>query len=208
MDVRRVVVVVEESESAKSALRWALHNFIRGGDILTLLHVFSPTKKKMQRRLLRVQGFQLALSFKEICNDSAFFNTNVEIIVTEGDGGKIVEMVREIGASALVAGLHDHSFLYRLAMTETNLSCKVLAIKHRESSQLSLGIATSRSRSRSSSTMSSLLDASTDHSFFDFSQIEICSSTLEAPEASQPKIPYRVCPGPYSILWRWRRKSS
>lgn len=41
--------------------------------------------------------------------------TKVEIIVSEGDqeGRKIVAMVREIGASALVVGLHDHSFLYK-----------------------------------------------------------------------------------------------
>lgn len=41
--------------------------------------------------------------------------TNVEIIVTEGDqeGARIAALVREIGASALVVGLHDRSFLYR-----------------------------------------------------------------------------------------------
>lgn len=44
--------------------------------------------------------------------------TKVEIIVTEGDqedqvGAKIAAMVREIGASSLVVGLHDHSFLYK-----------------------------------------------------------------------------------------------
>lgn len=41
--------------------------------------------------------------------------TKVEIIVTEGDeeGKKISSMVKEIGASALVVGLHDHSFLYK-----------------------------------------------------------------------------------------------
>lgn len=41
--------------------------------------------------------------------------TKVEMVVTEGDeeGKKIVAMVREIGASELVLGLHDHSFLYK-----------------------------------------------------------------------------------------------
>jgi nucleotide-binding universal stress UspA family protein len=41
--------------------------------------------------------------------------TKVEIIVTEGDqeGAKIASTVREIGASMLVVGLHDHSFLYK-----------------------------------------------------------------------------------------------
>lgn len=41
--------------------------------------------------------------------------TKMEIVVTEGDqeGHKIVAMVREMGASALVVGLHDKSFLYK-----------------------------------------------------------------------------------------------
>jgi len=41
--------------------------------------------------------------------------TKVEIVVTEEnkEGMKIVAMVRQIGASMLVVGLHDQSFLYR-----------------------------------------------------------------------------------------------
>jgi len=41
--------------------------------------------------------------------------TKVEIVVTEEnkEGMKIVAAVREIGASMLVVGLHDQSFLYR-----------------------------------------------------------------------------------------------
>lgn len=41
--------------------------------------------------------------------------TKVEIVVTEGDqeGRKITAIVREIGASVLVVGLHGHSFLYK-----------------------------------------------------------------------------------------------
>ncbi|XP_022774572.1 uncharacterized protein LOC111316734 isoform X3 [Durio zibethinus] len=127
MDVRKVVVVVEDLDVARAALQWTLHNLLRYGDLLTLLLVFSPPKSRSKKkaRLLRLQGYQLALSFKEICN-SNFFNvsqlnflstqTNIEMIVTEGDqeGGKIVAMVREIGASVLVVGLHDHSFLYKV----------------------------------------------------------------------------------------------
>lgn len=116
MDVRKIVVVVEDVDAARTALKWALHNLLRFGDFITLLHVFSPamnsSRSKNKIRLLRLKGYQLALSFKDICNN--FFNANVEIIVTEGDqeGGKIAAMVREIGASVLVVGLHDRSFLY------------------------------------------------------------------------------------------------
>ncbi|TXG51522.1 hypothetical protein EZV62_024046 [Acer yangbiense] len=105
MDARKIVVIVEEVEASRTALLWALHNLLRYGDIITLLHVFpsikSRSKKKMRR--LRLKGFQLALSFKEICN--TFFNTNVEIVVAEAEGDeegtRIAALVREIGASAL-----------------------------------------------------------------------------------------------------------
>lgn len=51
-----------------------------------------------------------------IChNQRIVLQTNIEIIVTEGDqeGRKILAIVREIGASVLVVGLHDQSFLYK-----------------------------------------------------------------------------------------------
>jgi nucleotide-binding universal stress UspA family protein len=70
MDVRKIVVVVEDVDAARSALQWALNNLVRYGDLVTLLHVFpsSASKNKRKARLLRLKGFQLALSFKDICN--------------------------------------------------------------------------------------------------------------------------------------------
>jgi hypothetical protein len=151
-------VVVEDVDEARTAQKWALINIIRHGDIITLLHVYnssnSNTRSKRNRsraRLLRLDGFRLALSFQDICNNypnvciifilllfykfllmlflfyvqingyvsyknlRIVLQTKVEIIVTEGDqeGTKIAATVREIGASMLVVGLHDHSFLYK-----------------------------------------------------------------------------------------------
>ncbi|GJX38720.1 putative adenine nucleotide alpha hydrolases-like superfamily protein [Tanacetum coccineum] len=119
-EVRKIVVIVEEVEVAKTALVWALHNVLRFGDLVTLLHVFpvnnerSKSRNRKKVRLLRLKGFQLALSFKDICLHS-FPNTKIDIVVTEGDeeGGRITDLVRQIGASTLVIGLHDQSFLYR-----------------------------------------------------------------------------------------------
>ncbi|KAL6175356.1 hypothetical protein ACLB2K_051997 [Fragaria x ananassa] len=67
---RRIVVVVEDVEAARTALKWALQNLIRFGDFITLLHVFpsSRSKNKNKTRLLRLKGFRLALSFKDICD--------------------------------------------------------------------------------------------------------------------------------------------
>ncbi|XVF09674.1 hypothetical protein REPUB_Repub07fG0115300 [Reevesia pubescens] len=202
MDVRKIVVVVEDVDVARTALQWTLHNLLRYGDLLTLLHVFSPTKSrnKKKARLLRLQGYQLTLSFKELCN-SNFFNTillqtNIEMIVTEGDqeGRKIVAMVRKIGASVLVVGLHDQSFLYKLAMAHdniaNNLNCKVLAMKQPE-------LLPPRAKTRE---MLPALESSTN---MDFSQIEI--SGLQVPDIPTPKIPYRICPSPSAIIWRSRK---
>lgn len=204
MEVRRIVVVVEEVEVARTALVWALHNVLRYGDLVTLLHVFpasntagGKSRNRKKLRLLRLKGFQLALSFKDICIHS-FPNTKIEIVVTEGDeeGGRITDLVRQIGASTLVVGLHDQSFLYRLAMGQKNIgnnfNCKVLAIK-----QPTSPLTTSRPTSLSVS------DGSTSSSM-DFSQIDI--SALSVPEVPPPKIPYQVCPDPSAIIWRSRRR--
>ncbi|KAL6319589.1 hypothetical protein AAG906_014265 [Vitis piasezkii] len=197
MDMRKIVVVVEDVEAARTAFEWALHNLLRYGDLITLLHVFpkrSRSKKKL--RLSRLKGFQLALSFKDICSD--FPNTKIEIVVTEGDqeGDRIVAVVREIGASALVVGLHDQSFLYKLAMAHNNIAssfnCRVLAVK---------------SNASSSPDSSSIPDSSTN---MDFSQIDLAG--LHVPDPPPPKIRYRICPSPSAIIWRSsgssRRKSS
>ncbi|KAJ1392334.1 UspA [Sesbania bispinosa] len=177
MDVRNIAVVVEDVDAARTALIWALHNIIRYGDIITLLHVypFTRSKTKNKARLLRLKGFHLALSFQDICNN--FSNTKVEIVVTEDDreGMKIVATVREIGASMLVVGLHDHSFLYNLAMGHNSIgsyfNCRVLAIKQQPESPLSTMVSAV-----------GVLDSSTE---MDFSQIHI--SRLQVPDTPPPK---------------------
>ncbi|KAM0035738.1 putative rossmann-like alpha/beta/alpha sandwich protein [Helianthus debilis subsp. tardiflorus] len=199
-ETRSIVVVVEDVEVARTAMVWALHNVLRYGDLVTLLHVFpasnsagSKSRNRKKIRLLRLKGFQLALSFKDICVRS-FPNTKIEIVVTEGDeeGGRIADLVRQIGASTLVVGLHDQSFLYRLAMVHKNIAnnfnCKVLAIKQPNSPLTTNTPALSESSSTS----------------MDFSQIDI--STLSIPEVPPPKIPYQVCPDPSAIIWRSRRR--
>lgn len=190
MDVRKIVVVVEDVQVARTALQWALHNISRYGDLITLLHVLpkSKSKNKKKIRTLRLQGFQLALSFQEFCN--SFPNTRTEIVVTEGDqeGGRIAALVREIGASTLVVGLHDQSFLYKLAMTHNStaaiLNCKIFAIRQPNSLTKTIPIPYSSTN-------------------MDFSQIEI--DALSVPETPPPKIPYQLCPDPSAIMWRSRR---
>ncbi|WJX67563.1 hypothetical protein P8452_52019 [Trifolium repens] len=199
MDVKKIVVVVEDVDEARTALKWALINIIRHGDIITLLHVYnssnSNTRSKRSRsraRLLRLDGFRLALSFQDICNN--YPNTKVEIIVTEGDqeGAKIASTVREIGASMLVVGLHDHSFLYKFVMAHShiNFNCRVLAIKQPHHGDPLRPMISSVA----------VVDSSTN---LDFSQIDI--SNLQIPHTPSPKIRYRICPNPSAIIWRSRK---
>lgn len=71
MESQKVVVVVEEADAARAALEWAVRNFIRGGDSITLLYVCPSTQSKKKQRNYRLKGFQLALSFKDMCNGIA-----------------------------------------------------------------------------------------------------------------------------------------
>jgi nucleotide-binding universal stress UspA family protein len=75
MESQRVVVVVEDAAAARAALQWAVGNFIRGGDCITLLHVCPPARSRRKRRRLRLGGFQLALAFKDLCNGIAEVRT-------------------------------------------------------------------------------------------------------------------------------------
>ncbi|XP_039143614.1 uncharacterized protein LOC120280736 [Dioscorea cayenensis subsp. rotundata] len=131
MENQKVVVVVEEAAAARTALQWAVRNYVRGGDSITLLYVCPAARSRKKQRNLRLRGFHLALSFKDLCNGIA--EAKVEIIVTEGEqGASVLSLVNQIGASTLVVGLHEHSFLYRvneLILSENNLKCRVLAIK-------------------------------------------------------------------------------
>ncbi|XP_027368215.1 uncharacterized protein LOC113874190 [Abrus precatorius] len=197
MDVKKIVVVVEDVSVARTALQWALRNIIRYGDIITLLHVYHPTgsRSRTKARLLRLNGFKLALSFQDICNN--YSNTKVEIVVTEGDqeGTKIAATVREIGASMLVVGLHDHSFLYKFAMAHShksiasNFNCRIIAIKEPYASPV-----------RPMISAVAVLDSSTN---VDLSLIDL--SRLQVPSSPPPKIPYRICPNPSAIIWRSRK---
>ncbi|XP_010262580.1 PREDICTED: uncharacterized protein LOC104601074 isoform X2 [Nelumbo nucifera] len=176
----KIVVVVEDVDAARTALRWALQNLLRYGDIIILLHVFTPTrsKSKKKRRVLRLRGFQLALSFNDICN--TVLDAKVEIVVREGDleGRTIVSTVREVGASALVVGLHDQSFLYKILAIKQPLSSTPTTTKRPTAADSSTGL--------------------------EFSQIEI--ARLCVPPQVPQKIPYRILPSPFHIIWRRSRR--
>ncbi|KAK8937339.1 hypothetical protein KSP39_PZI012606 [Platanthera zijinensis] len=137
---QRVMVVVEEAKASRTSLEWAVRNFLRPADSLTLLHVYPRTKSRAKQRRLRLRGFQLALSFKDLCNGIG--ETKLEIIVMEGDlGAAVVSLVSKIGASTLIVGLHDQSFLYKRSIPDLGtitLNCRIFAIKQHSSTHYGL----------------------------------------------------------------------
>ncbi|KAG9450073.1 hypothetical protein H6P81_010038 [Aristolochia fimbriata] len=162
MESRKIIALVEDVDAARSALKWAVQNLLRFGDVITLLHVYpsSRSKNRQKQRNRRLNGFQLALSFKDLCQGVP--EAKVEIVVTEGDqGATVMSLVEKLRASTLVVGLHDRSFIYRTAMVNTcvnNLNCRVLAVKqtltgvdghaHAEISQIDIrGVPEQRSHS-------------------------------------------------------------
>ncbi|KAL6006910.1 hypothetical protein ACLOJK_032406 [Asimina triloba] len=130
MVAQQIIAVVEDEEAARSAVRWAARNLFRNGDLITLLHVFpsSRSKNKQKQRTRRLNGFQLALSFKELCVGVP--EVKVEIIVTEGDQqAAIASLVRQTGASTLLIGLHEKSFIYRHLLLSVFISQKLSRCK-------------------------------------------------------------------------------
>ncbi|KAF3782959.1 hypothetical protein EJ110_NYTH33235 [Nymphaea thermarum] len=191
----RVIMVVEDVDVARTALQWAVDNIIRGGDLVTLLHVFEPSSSSMssgevqkkkkkskssiaaashRQRVRRLKGFQLALSFKDIC--AKIPEVKVEIIVTEGDLGQTISsLVTNIGASTVILGLHDQSFLYKTGVVDdyiSSLKCRVLAVKQPSSSV----------------------------AMPDFSRIELVRN-----RTSEPKSPLHGLPNPIGSFWRSRK---
>ncbi|OAY82678.1 uncharacterized protein LOC109718054 [Ananas comosus] len=178
MESQRVAVVVEEAAAARAALEWAVRNYIRGGDTITLLHVCPRATSKKKQRNLRLRGFQLALAFRELCDGIA--EAKVEIIVTEGDEtATVVSIVNRIGATTLVAGLHDQSFLYRaqdLSYGVRSLGCRVLAIKQH----------------------AAMREGFINAEFFQIETARLC--------ISEPKIPYQIFPLSFGMICRRSRR--
>ncbi|XP_058088632.1 uncharacterized protein LOC131235466 [Magnolia sinica] len=180
MVAQKVIVVVEDVDAARSALRWAIRNLFRNGDLITLLHVYpsSRSRNKQKLRTQRLNGFQLALSFKELC--IGFPEVKVEIIVTEGDqGATIASLVKETGASTLVVGLHEKSFIYRSAAAHScinDLNCRLLAVKP----------------------TSAAFDGTPNAEFSQIETVSLC--------ASQPKTPCQSFPSSLGMIWRSRRR--
>ncbi|PKA59842.1 hypothetical protein AXF42_Ash015900 [Apostasia shenzhenica] len=117
---RRIMVAVDSSSEAKSALQWALSHAVQRADTLALLKVSKPSKNNGGNEFQwerDSKGYDLLEALKNICQ-SRRPEVQVETFLVEGRerGPTIVEEARKQGASLLVLGQKKRSITWRLLM--------------------------------------------------------------------------------------------
>ncbi|KAK2375313.1 hypothetical protein P8452_47613 [Trifolium repens] len=118
---RKIMIVIDSSFEAKSALQWALTHTVQNHDTIVLLHVIKSSKQatddEASTKETDPRAYELASSFKNICN-MKMPEVQIEIAVTEGKekGPKIVEEAKKQGVALLVLGQKKRSTTWRLLM--------------------------------------------------------------------------------------------
>ncbi|EFJ38633.1 hypothetical protein SELMODRAFT_71654, partial [Selaginella moellendorffii] len=101
---KRVMVVVDDSREAKTALLWALSHVVHKLDVVTLLHVLLRSEEK---------GCELIASLKNLCALRQP-EVDVEVVVVAGERGPtIVRQAKKLDASILVLGQKKLNFFQR-----------------------------------------------------------------------------------------------
>ncbi|XP_010936432.1 uncharacterized protein [Elaeis guineensis] len=144
---RRIMVVVDSSLEAKTALQWTLSHSVQSNDTIVLLDIVKPSKHGDQLQRERdPKGSGLLYALKNICQ-SKRPEVQVEFSLVEGKerGPTIIEEARKQGASLLVMGQKKRSITWRLLMMWTgnkigssivdycmqNASCMALAVRRK-----------------------------------------------------------------------------
>lgn len=116
---RRIVVVVDSSPEAKTAVQWTLSHSVQSNDTVVLLDIVKPSKHGDQPQRERdPNGSELLHAMKRICQAKRP-EVQVEFSLVEGKerGPAIVEEARKQGASLLVMGQKKkRSITWRLLM--------------------------------------------------------------------------------------------
>ncbi|CAA2955657.1 universal stress PHOS32-like [Olea europaea subsp. europaea] len=109
----RVMVVVDSSPEAKSALEWALSHTVQAKDTITLLHV--TKKDENYRGDINQRAYELLHSMKNICQLRKP-EVNVEMVFREGKekGEIIVEEAKHRRVLLLVLGQRKRTIIWRL----------------------------------------------------------------------------------------------
>ncbi|XVE55347.1 hypothetical protein DITRI_Ditri03aG0151600 [Diplodiscus trichospermus] len=100
---KRVMVVVDQSSHSKHAMMWALTHVANKGDLLTLLHVISPTQKSSKSSSSSCSPY-LASSLGSLCK-ACKPEVEVEALVIEGPKlATVMSQVKKLEVSVLVLG--------------------------------------------------------------------------------------------------------
>ncbi|XVE95473.1 hypothetical protein REPUB_Repub02eG0100500 [Reevesia pubescens] len=98
---KRVMVVLDQSSHSKHAMMWALTHVANKGDLLTLLHVVSPTQKSSSSSS---SSSYLANSLGSLCK-ACKPEVEVEALVIQGPKlATVMNQVKKLEVSVLVLG--------------------------------------------------------------------------------------------------------
>ncbi|XP_068657593.1 universal stress protein PHOS32-like [Aristolochia californica] len=119
---RRIMIVVDSSQEAKSAVQWALTHTVQSQDTLVLLYVARSARQGEEchdQKETNPKCYELLCSMKNSCQMKKP-GLEVEIVSVEGreKGPTIVEEAKKQGISLLVLGQRKRSSMtWRLLMT-------------------------------------------------------------------------------------------
>ncbi|KAL8467148.1 hypothetical protein ACS0TY_036021 [Phlomoides rotata] len=135
---KRVMVVVDQSSESKHAMMWALTHVTNKGDILTLLHVVSPSCNNSD--YYSSSSSCLASSLGSLCK-ACKPEVEVEALVIQGPKmATVMSQVKKLEVSVLVLGQKKpSSFLNWLCLKSSreefveecidNLDCLTIGVK-------------------------------------------------------------------------------
>ncbi|XP_077241915.1 adenine nucleotide alpha hydrolases-like superfamily protein [Tasmannia lanceolata] len=107
---KRVMVVIDQSTSAKNAMIWALTHMTNKGDLLTLLQIIPPHRSQ-RNSLFADSSPHLANSLGSLCK-SCKPEVEVEALVIQGPKLlTVISQVKKLEASVLVLGQKKSSLI-------------------------------------------------------------------------------------------------
>ncbi|KAE9595685.1 hypothetical protein Lal_00030803 [Lupinus albus] len=117
---RKIMIVVDSSLEAKSAVQWALTHTVQNHDVIILLHVTKPSKQANEEassKEIDPRAYKCARSFKNMCHvQRPEVQTEIAVVKGKEKGPKIVEEAKKQGVTLLVLGQKKRSTTWRLVM--------------------------------------------------------------------------------------------
>lgn len=146
----RVMVVVDTSLEAKSALQWALTHTVQSHDTIILLSVIKPSQQGENANSENSQrAYELLYSMKTMCQTKRP-GVQVELAVQEGKekGPVIVEAAKQRKVSLLVLGQRKRWIMWRLGRIWSRKKSKNRVVEHCIQNAKCLTIAVRRKSSK------------------------------------------------------------